>query len=266
MCLHWLSVVVCLAAPLIAQQDVETIRRLVEQGALPQSKLAEAEEMVRDSEDRAVLSRYLYGSVRIEDLEEAEISEMIAAAERLRNRQLVRLDTATKLVEQGAAPRNSLRPLREELERRQDTLLQARLRQRLLVELAEFVRNEQLEADYDTRSLLEDRNIVAIRFDGDGEFTHDDWRRVVLAYERRFSRSIPVSANGPTRLHRSMGLDHRGRIDVALSPDQSEGVWLRRFLESEKIPYFAFRRHVPGKATAPHIHLGPPSTRLRAAD
>ncbi|MGH9663230.1 MAG: hypothetical protein ACRD9L_02260, partial [Bryobacteraceae bacterium] len=56
--------------------------------------------------------------------------------------------------------------------------------------------------------------------------------------------------------------DHRGRIDVGLNPDQPEGVWLRHYLESHEIPYFAFRAAVAGKATAPHIHIGPGSTRL----
>ena len=55
-------------------------------------------------------------------------------------------------------------------------------------------------------------------------------------------------------------------MDVAISPDQSEGVWLRAYLESNEIPYFAFRSAVPGKATGAHIHIGPGSTRLRAAD
>ena len=77
---------------------------------------------------------------------------------------------------------------------------------------------------------------------------------------------MPISARGETALHRSLGFDHRGRIDVALNPDQREGVWLRTWLQRSKIPYYAFRAAVRGKATAPHIHLGPPSTRLRLAD
>jgi hypothetical protein len=55
-------------------------------------------------------------------------------------------------------------------------------------------------------------------------------------------------------------------VDVALNPDQQEGLWLRKYLESRKIPYFAFRAALPGKATGPHIHMGPPSQRLVSAD
>jgi hypothetical protein len=63
-----------------------------------------------------------------------------------------------------------------------------------------------------------------------------------------------------------MGLDHRGRIDVAVNPDSEEGQWLRRYLETERIPYLAFRGALAGAATGPHIHIGPPSPSLRIAD
>jgi hypothetical protein len=43
-------------------------------------------------------------------------------------------------------------------------------------------------------------------------------------------------------------------------------VWLRAYLAAKEIPYYAFRAAVPGKATGAHIHIGPGSTRLRAAD
>ena len=59
---------------------------------------------------------------------------------------------------------------------------------------------------------------------------------------------------------------HRDRVDVALTPDSDEGSWLRRYLESDDIPYYAFRNAVPGKATAAHIHIGPPSVRILKTD
>jgi len=75
-----------------------------------------------------------------------------------------------------------------------------------------------------------------------------------------------VSARGETAVHRALGFDHRGRLDVAVSPDSSEGKWLREYLAANSIPFFAFRAAVAGKATAPHIHVGPESTRIRFAD
>ncbi len=59
-----------------------------------------------------------------------------------------------------------------------------------------------------------------------------------------------------------MGFDHRGRIDVAIHPLAPEGIWLRRYLRSRKIPYYAFTFAIAGKATAAHIHIGPGSNRL----
>jgi hypothetical protein len=106
---------------------------------------------------------------------------------------------------------------------------------------------------------------MAERYDGEGIFTTSDFARVSAAFWREFSRELPVSAFGATAFHRAMGFDHRDRVDIALNPDQREGIWLRNFLKRERIPYFAFRAAIAGSATAPHIHVGPPSMRLRQA-
>jgi hypothetical protein len=63
-------------------------------------------------------------------------------------------------------------------------------------------------------------------------------------------------------VHRALGFDHRGRVDVAVVPSAPEGIWLRQYLQLKKIPYYAFSHAIPGKATAAHIHIGPGSTRL----
>ena len=78
----------------------------------------------------------------------------------------------------------------------------------------------------------------------------------------KFDRPLPISAEGETELHRALGFDHRGRVDVAVVPSAPEGIWLRHYLQFRKIPYYAFSRAIPGKATAAHIHIGPGSTRL----
>jgi hypothetical protein len=59
-----------------------------------------------------------------------------------------------------------------------------------------------------------------------------------------------------------MGFDHTGRLDVALSPDQAEGMWLCSFLRSMGIPFYGFRGAIAGKATGAHIHIGPASERI----
>ncbi len=105
-----------------------------------------------------------------------------------------------------------------------------------------------------------------VHFEGDGQISPADIQRIAAAYQSEFHRPLPISANGETNAHRALGFDHRGRVDVAVNPDQKEGIWLRSYLEKNDIPYYAFRAAVPGKATGAHIHIGPGSARLRAAD
>ena len=39
--------------------------------------------------------------------------------------------------------------------------------------------------------------------------------RVEAAYEEHFGKPLPISAMGETAVHRALGFDHRGRVDVA---------------------------------------------------
>jgi hypothetical protein len=103
------------------------------------------------------------------------------------------------------------------------------------------------------------------RFDGFNNFTEADLQQLQKAFAAQFGRSLPISAHGDTASHRSLGFDHRGRIDVAVTPMQPEGAWLRSYLKSKGVTYFAFSSAVKGKATGAHIHIGPPSGRVGAS-
>ena len=59
-------------------------------------------------------------------------------------------------------------------------------------------------------------------------FTREDFKSVLLAFEKQFGKPMPVSAQGETVVHRALGFDHRDRVDVAIFPDTAEGLWLRR--------------------------------------
>jgi len=152
----------------------------------------------------------------------------------------------------------------EELERRRQTLGLARSRAQLLGELAEMARAEEA-LDQILESAPQEAPRIAERYDGGGQFGAAHLKSIVLAFERQFDRPLPVSARGATATHRALGFDHRDRVDVALNPDSPEGWWLRRYLETLRVPYFAFRGVIRGRSTAPHIHIGPPSLRLRRA-
>jgi len=96
---------------------------------------------------------------------------------------------------------------------------------------------------------------------GSNRFDLSEFPAIDRAFQARFAHALPVSAMGESAVHRSLGFDHRNRVDIALVPDQAEGQWLRQYLTARNIPYFAFRTAVEGQATGAHIHIGPPSDR-----
>lgn len=86
--------------------------------------------------------------------------------------------------------------------------------------------------------------------------------KVKQFYRSRFGRDLPVSAEGQSRTHNRLGLDHRNGLDVPVSPSSDEGRELVSFLSSNNIPHRPItaadvRRGV--KATGAHIHIGNPS-------
>lgn len=261
---YWkLLAVLCVAVcGAFAQKlELDKIRELVAAGALPRNRLLEAEEAQADARDAEILRRTLYGTFKIEDMTEEQCDEMVAAARRQYDRQVHVVERSKTLIAADALPRTSIQVDLEELEFRRKTVELTESRARLLKELASLAR-----AEADDESGPAAGGPVAQRYDGNGLFSEFQFRKVEQSFLRQFGHLLPVSAHGMTAVHRALGFDHRDRVDVALSPDQPEGRWLRGYLESQKIPYFAFRAAVPGKATAAHIHIGPPSGRLRVAD
>jgi len=248
-----------------AREEFEHVRGLVEAGALPRRALVEAETALAEANDEAILERTLYGNVTVEQLTDEQNREMLAAAGRLVVRQEKELAKMRLLVEEGAMARTVLAPYEEELQRRHQILELARQRAKLFEELAAIVAAEREWAEAMKRH-PEAASRIAERYDGSGVFLPSQLEVISLAFERQFHYPLPISARGETALHRSFGFDHRGRVDVALHPDTQEGRWLRRLLEQMHIPYFAFRGAVPRKSTGAHIHIGPPSGRLRRAD
>jgi hypothetical protein len=256
---------VCCAAPApqdlaALREEVRRVQSLVDQGALPAVRLHEAREKLEDAEDEALLRRTLYAG-RPEDLAEEDAEAAVAAARRRWERHQRRVEQAHRMVEAGAASRLSLTPVLEEADLRRRALDLAESRLRLVQELAEMARAEQaLLARLEAR---DDRPAPLIeRFDGHSLFRSEDLDWIRRAFEQEFAKPLPISATGQTAVHRALGFDHSGRVDVAVNPDAPEGVWLRRLLQSAGIPHYAVRGTVPGRATGAHIHIGPPSGRL----
>ncbi|HUS07294.1 MAG TPA: hypothetical protein VMZ52_13395 [Bryobacteraceae bacterium] len=223
------------------------------------------EDQEADLHDQAVLSTTLYVSVSAEDihnsafvreLAEKQAEEMVAASERLVARQGQRMQQAKQLIEMGKLTPEVWTELSREMKKRSDTAYAAIDRARTLQLVIEAAKAEE------RTNPVRRRGGPMEKYAGNGAFTPADFRVVSVAFNRRFGRQLPVSADGDTSLHRALGLDHHGRIDVAVQPDSIEGTWLRRYLERLHIPYYAFRKAIIGSATAPHIHIGPGSTRF----
>jgi hypothetical protein len=243
----------------LKRMEVERLRLMAETGSVPRARLEQAQAELADAEDNTILRRTLYGTLRVEDFTKEQSDLMVAAATRLVERQNERYERTKQLVSEGIVARASLSAMLEDLEYRKKALDLANFRAKLVAELSE---QAEAEGDLDSPSAPVLRAGRAIeRYDGIGLFREADFLKINSAYTRQFGRPLPVSAKGDTALHRSLGFDHRGRVDIALNPDQREGAWLRTYLQKAKLPYYAFRAAIKGKATAPHIHLGPPSTR-----
>jgi hypothetical protein len=244
-----------------ARADVGRIERLVADGTLPRIKLDEARLHLADAEDEAVLTRTLYGLRMAGSMTPQEGDGMLAAAQRRVERARAFFDERQKLLASGAIAKVDLESASRELEDRERVLGFAQDRLRLLKELAAMAESErQFAKSADANSL---KNSI-IRSAGNGSFSLGDLTPIQSQFEKKFHRTLPISALGQTLTHQSLGLDHKNRVDVALSPTQPEGVWLLALLDRLHVPYLAFRTAVVGAATAPHIHIGPGSTRLQS--
>lgn len=249
-------------------REIARLKEMVAAGVAAPSALNRLEGQRDDLRDEALLRETLYGPLAVEELSSEQADEMVLAAARRLDRRRGALDEAKVRVEAGAASRLSLTPFLEDLDRMKRALDEAESRARLLKEFSEIARREaEFEQSPGEVPLVPYGPLpVAEKYEGGGTLLPVQWRETVLRFESRFGRGLPVSAKGETAFHKALGYDHRGRVDVAIDPDSEEGQWLRRHLESMRVPYFLFRAAVPGKASAAHIHIGPPSARLRRAD
>ena len=239
---------------LAAAAELERTRQLVAAGALPRIALEEAER----ASEKARLQELMRDFVR-RDVGVDELGAMLETAARLRDLAREEFDSVRARVEAGAVPAQELEPVRESLQSAEKQLDLAEQRGKLVRQLSQMASAE------DRFDELEEEDL-AFAFVGEGGFSDEDLLAVDGIFYEFWGQALPVSARGDTELHRSMGFDHTGRVDVALHPDDDEGDFLIELLQSWGIPFIAFRSAVPGQATGPHIHIGLPSPRLEEAE
>ena len=240
-----------------ARMDVDKYRILVENGTVARSVLEKAEQDLLDKQDEALIARAAKGL----DLTAEQSSETIAAAERRLARRKKMLEERVKQLAAGIIARQDVDFAQDDVNRVQSEVDWAVARGKLVKQVELMAAAEaDIMAQLSSMSPLEARKLME-HYDGKGTFTAADRQRVESAFLLRFHHALPVSADGGSAVHRSMGFDHRGRVDVPVNPDSPDGVWLRHFLTANRIPFFAFRTAIAHKATGAHVHMGPASTR-----
>jgi hypothetical protein len=189
-----------------------------------------------------------------------QAADTVQAAQRRVDRRKKTAMDQQQLLAQGIISQSEYKVALDDLDRVTKEYEWAAAREKLVAEVAIFAAAElALMKQMEEGSVVSGARIE--RYDGKGAFTTGDFNKLQTAFNARFFHQLPISANGETAVHRSMGFDHRNRIDVAIYPDSAEGQWLRHYLTANRIPYFAFRGAVAHQATGAHIHMGPPSTR-----
>jgi hypothetical protein len=246
-----------------AKLDFDRVKQLVDQGALPRLRLDKAQDDVDDALDMSILKKNIYNS----DITSEEADQMVQIAERMavrRQRAIARMEA---MVTSGVLSLAEAQAGGADIERSRTELAMAITRANVVRQLAEAAKLQKQIATMENQAEThpEWNGRLYTRYGGNGVFSAVDRQRVESAFMAHFFRPLPISADGETAVHRSLGFNHRGRIDVGVSPDSPEGLWLLSYLQKNHIPYFAFRSAVPHRATGAHIHIGPQSTRLTAA-
>ncbi|MFY9555902.1 MAG: hypothetical protein WAV20_20040 [Blastocatellia bacterium] len=129
--------------------------------------------------------------------------------------------------------------------------------------IAEAKAEEQLAKLGPSRLGSYQTTAALIRYNGAAHWVLADASKVESFFVSKFRHALPISAYGQTAVHDHLNFDHRNSIDVAVSPDSSEGQTLMAYLRAAGIPFIAFRHAVAGSATGAHIHIGYPSKRMR---
>lgn len=209
---------------------------------------AYTDERSADAEDAAIIA----GTISSRDLTEEQSNALVTAAgRRYMRRKLAWMEGGQQA---GVA---SLKHDMDAARRVYDLAESLGRKTRLIMASAKAdIEMEQLLARNPSGlSALVDRHI------GHNTLTDGEIEGIESAFLQEFGRPLPVSARGASAMHRAMGFDHTGRVDVAVNPGGSEGLWLRRHLIGKGISFFAFRGSAAGSSTGAHIHIGPASGR-----
>ena len=247
----------------VARRQLERVKALVDIGGEARIRLEAAERDLEDTKDQVILDSAV--PPLFADETGPSDDAIVAAAQRRLDRQKAWVEKIRVLTETGIAAPPDMIPTDAELHSREADLASAHAR--IFAKAEAWRLQAAARSPHKDETMPLDPEIGKMEhFEGLGTFNEArDLQAIEKSFEGEFNRPLPISADGETDVHRALGFDHRGRVDVAIDPRTPEGIWLRRYLRSRKIPYYAFTSAIAGKATAAHIHIGPGSTRLQPA-
>ena len=190
-------------------------------------------------------------------LQQAELAKATEKLEELRT-----------LVADGLVAKNELQYSEDNLsiiQKRLDaTRQQVADADRTITDIAAFEQSAKSQAAT-AKLLAKSRSFLTptiLRYNGQTNWAIANLTEIQGFFSSKFGHSLPTSAIGQSGTHNQLGYDHRNAVDVALHPDSVEGMALINYLQTQGIPFLAFRAAVPGVATGAHIHIGTPSHRL----
>ncbi|HEX2269054.1 MAG TPA: hypothetical protein VHH35_05950 [Pyrinomonadaceae bacterium] len=175
------------------------------------------------------------------------------------------IDQLRQLYSDGLIARNELEKAEQELtaakSRVEETRLQIANYERMAAEIKEAEELAKAKSLVKPTLMPLNKSATVMRSTA-GSWSMANLGAVRQFFSTRFGRPLPTSTIGQSATHNRMGWDHRHAVDVALHPDSTEGRALIAYLQSQGIPFLAFRGAVPGVSTGAHIHIGSPSHRL----
>jgi hypothetical protein len=179
-----------------------------------------------------------------------------------------KLEQLRQLVADGLVAKNELAAAEDSLATLQATLEATRKKIGDSDQMIAEIQSEELrktESVAQSGFVNKPRSFVKptlLRYNGTANWSIDHLAGIQRFFSSTFGYSLPTSTVGQSATHNWLGWDHRNAVDVSLNPDSVEGKMLISFLQTQGIPFLAFRGAIPGVSTGAHIHIGRPSQRL----
>ncbi len=199
----------------------------------------------------------------------ASAQEVIVFQEHEIARSEKKLEQLRQLVAEGLIARNELIAGEEALAAAKTKLENSRKQiaesDNLIAQIKEAEALEKKLAQTQALLAANSRRLVrptSMRYNGMAGWALANIGSVQSFFASTFGRPLPISTIGQSATHNAMRWDHRNSVDVGIHPDSAEGRALIGYLQSNGIPFLAFRGAIPGVSTGPHIHIGYPSARL----